>query len=74
MLVTKLFKLLSLLKLLREVRHALRGRGGHGAYHGQPYRGDHWHPRSRDYHPLYRRPRKPKLKHLVRDLLSQRRY
>ena len=78
MLVKKLFKLLSLLRLFRELRYALRGRHhgghyGHGGY-GHRYHGDHWHPRSRDYYPLYGRGRKLKLKHLVHDLLSHRRY
>ena len=72
----KLFKLLSLLKLVRELRYALRGHRAHRGYpaHGRPYRGDHWQPRSRDYHPLHRGYRKPKLRHLVHDLLSHRRY
>jgi hypothetical protein len=72
--VKKLFKILSLLRLVRELRYALRGHHhGHRAVH--PYQGDHWHPRSRDYHPLYGRGYgKPKMKHLVRELLHSRRY
>jgi hypothetical protein len=79
MLVKKLFKLLSLLRLFRELRYTMRGHGHHrghyrrGGYGHSSY-GDHWHPRSREYHPLHRRSRKPKLKHLVADLLSSRRY
>ena len=70
----KLFKILSLLRLFRELRYTMRGRhGGHGGY-GHRYHGDHWHPRSRDYAPLYGRRRKPKLEHLVRELLHSRRY
>ncbi len=74
MLVKKLFKLLSLLRLFRELRHGMRGH--HHGYSApvRHYHGDHWHPRSRSYHPLYRRPGKPKLKYLVRELLHGRRY
>jgi hypothetical protein len=74
MLVKKLFKLLSLLRLFQELRHGLRA---HRHGYGSPvrrYRGDHWHPRSRSYPPLYRRPRKPKLSHLVSTLLGGRRH
>ncbi len=70
----KLFKILSLLRLFRELRHSLRGRHyGHRPpmhYH----HGDHWHPRTRDYHPVGLGYRKPKMKHLVRELLHGRRY
>lgn len=71
----KLFKILSLLRLFRELRHGSRGRHhGYGAP-SHHYRGDHWHPRSRDYSPLYGRGYgKPKLRHLVRELLHSRRY
>jgi len=71
MLVKKLFKLLSLLRLFGELRYTLRGRHGHRGYGSH---GAHWHPRSRGYHPLYRRPGKLKMKHLVRDLIAGRRY
>jgi hypothetical protein len=74
MLVKKLFKILSLLRLLRELRYTMRGRH-HG--HRPPmhhHHGDHWHPRSRDYSPLYGRRRKPKLSHLLSELLHSRRY
>ena len=71
----KLFKILSLLRLFNELRHGMRGRhyGLRPPVHH--YHGDHWHPRSRDYSPLYGRGyRKPKLKYLVRELLHSRRY
>jgi hypothetical protein len=74
-LVKKLFKILSLLRLFRELRHALRS---HHRGHRPPvhhYRGGHWQPRSRDYYPLYGRSYgKPRMKHLVRELLGGRRH
>jgi hypothetical protein len=73
--VKKLFKILSLLRLFRELRYTMRGRhyGHRTSMHH--YHGDHWHPRSRDYRPLYGRSYgKPKMKHLVRELLHGRRY
>ena len=70
----KLFKLLSLLRLFRELRHGMRDqRHGYGSPVHHHY-GDHWHPRSRLYPPLYRRPRKPKLSYLVSELLGGRRH
>ncbi len=74
----KLFKLLSLLRLFRELRYTMRGHHrhhGHGYGHGYGHRhGPHWHPRSRDYHPLYGRHRKLKMKHVLADLIAGRRY
>jgi hypothetical protein len=70
--VKKLFKLLSLIRLVQDLRRGRRG-GGHYGGHlgGYPPQQRYGH----DYHPLhYGRPRKPKLKHIVRDLLSSRRY
>ena len=69
----KLFKILSLLRLFRELRHGMRG---HRHGYRRPihhHHGDHWRPRSRSYDPLYRRPHKPKLGYLVRELLHGRR-
>ncbi len=70
----KLFKILSLLRLFRELRYTMRGR--HHGYRPSVHRyhGDHWHPRSRDYSPLHGRRRKPKLSHLLGELLHSRRY
>jgi len=72
--VKKLFKILSLLRLFRELRYTMRGR--HHGYRTpvHPYQGDHWHPRSRGYSPLYGRRPKSKLSHLLGELLHSRRY
>ncbi len=70
----KLFKIMSLLRLIQELRHGSRGRR-HGYDRPSHYdHGDHWHPRSRDYPPFYGRRHKPKLRHVVGELLHGRRY
>jgi hypothetical protein len=74
--VKKLFKLLSLIRLIQDLRRGRRGGGHYGSHYGGHYGGyPPQHRYGHDYHPLhYGRPRKPKLKHIVRDLLSSRRY